>query len=351
MKTSIVTKSLFSGLYIVLIIGLSQVTRGQILTFSGKTITKEAMDGFIERQMGSLQIPALSLTIINKGEIVYQSVTGIINKEGDPVDSLTLFEAASMTKPVFSYVVIRLAEKEILDLDTPLYKYLPNYDLDYDDRYKLITAKMVLSHTSGLPGWRKNFFCDLILDTIPGTKYIYSNEGFEYLGDVIKHITGRNLQDIFDEEIFTPFNINNSYLISNDYVNKHIADGKKNNNEEEWGRNCMRHTPHMSHSLFSESHDYSKFIIGLMKESKNSQSTFNSMSTPQFEYEPGKSICLGIRREETPFGVKYHHGGNNANRYNSRFEFWPDSDFGYVYFMNCNRNEEFSHGLKIFLQE
>ena len=59
-----------------------------------------------------------------------------------------------MTKPVFAYTVIKLSQKHIIDLDTPLYKYYPYEDIDQDDRYKLITARMVLSHTSGFPNWR-----------------------------------------------------------------------------------------------------------------------------------------------------------------------------------------------------
>ena len=65
---------------------------------------------------------------------------------GEKVNDNTLFEAASCTKPVFSFAVQRLAEREIIDLDKPLYLYLPYPDIAYDERYKLMTAKHVLTH-------------------------------------------------------------------------------------------------------------------------------------------------------------------------------------------------------------
>jgi CubicO group peptidase (beta-lactamase class C family) len=69
------------------------------------------------------------------------------------VNDQTLFEAASVSKPIFAYFVMRMVEKGLLNLDTPLYKYLPYPDIEHDDRYKLITARMVLNHTTGFPNW------------------------------------------------------------------------------------------------------------------------------------------------------------------------------------------------------
>ena len=70
------------------------------------------------------------------------------------MDENTLFEAASVTKPVFSFAVQRLAERGVIDLDKPLYLYLPYPDIEYDERYKLMTARHVLTHRTGFPNWR-----------------------------------------------------------------------------------------------------------------------------------------------------------------------------------------------------
>ena len=116
---------------------------------------------------------------------------------GDKVDSNTLFEAASITKPVFAFAVQRLAERGVIDLDKPLWLYLPYPDIAYDERYKLITAKHVLTHRTGFPNWRSmNESGKLDIKFTPGTDYGYSGEGFEYLKMVVEKITGKKVEQV-----------------------------------------------------------------------------------------------------------------------------------------------------------
>ncbi|GAH17818.1 unnamed protein product, partial [marine sediment metagenome] len=214
-------------------------------------------------------------------------------------------------------------------------------------RYKLITARMTLNHTSGLPNWRYCSCQELNIGFMPGTQYSYSGEGFEYLGIVVKHLTGRKLQDIIQDYVFTPFSINNSYLIKNEYVEKHLADGYKDN--KEWGKNCSYTRPHVAFSLYTEAKEYAKFAIALMRESTEPNSIFQKMASPQLEIEPQKFVCLGIFMEQTPFGIKYYHEGSTNNRFNSNFEFYKDSQIGYVYFMNCHKGTDFKKRLNEYL--
>jgi CubicO group peptidase (beta-lactamase class C family) len=143
-----------------------------------------------------------------------------------------------MTKPVFAYAVHQLVKSHQLDLDTPLYRYYPYDDIDYDDRYKLITARMVLSHTTGFPNWRNGGELRIMSD--PGTKYGYSGEGFEYLSLVVKHLLNKKIQHVVEQEVFRPLSINNSFLIKNPYVMDHLADGLKDN--KEWGVEGRRYS-------------------------------------------------------------------------------------------------------------
>lgn len=132
-----------------------------ILIFAGvrtpgvNNISDAALDNFIAEQMASLQLPGLSVAIINDGKIVYQRALGQANMETNSiVKEGSIFEAASLSKPVFSGFVLKMAEQGKLNLDTPLYKYLPYPDIENDERYKLITARMVLTHKTGFPNWR-----------------------------------------------------------------------------------------------------------------------------------------------------------------------------------------------------
>src|SRR6266699_426718 len=101
-----------------------------------------------------------------------------------PVDDATMFEAASMSKPVFAYAVLKLCERGVLDLDTPLTHYTTSRLLAGDPRLDLITARHVLSHTTGFANWRSQSH-PLSIAFTPGTQWSYSGEGYSYLQSVI----------------------------------------------------------------------------------------------------------------------------------------------------------------------
>jgi CubicO group peptidase (beta-lactamase class C family) len=328
---------------------VAQHATAQIKNLKGKELSGRAIDSFILSQMDSLKIPALSIAIIQNGRIMYYKATGIKNDRQEAIDTNTLFEAASITKPVFAYAVHKLVQDGRMNLDSPLYRYYPYDDMDHDNRYKLITARMVLSHTTGFPNWRGGGGGELSINFEPGTKYGYSGEGFDYLGLVVKHLLGKNMQDIVEEHVFHPLSIHNSFLIKNKYVLDHLANGLKDN--KEWGWNNLWLRPNIALTLCTEAKEYAKFVIRLMKESNAPNSVFRQMSVPQMQVEPNKWVCLGLFMEQTPYGPKYSHSGNNNNRFNSNFEFYKDHDLGYVFFMNCHQEPELTKRLNRFLKK
>jgi hypothetical protein len=104
---------------------------------NGKYISFSQMDTFLKSQMDSIGIPGLSFAIINDKQMVYHRTFGVTNVETkQKLSNETIFDAASMTKTPFAFLVMRLAEKDILDLDKPLYTYLPFPDIAHDERYK-----------------------------------------------------------------------------------------------------------------------------------------------------------------------------------------------------------------------
>jgi len=339
-------KSFITAGFSVLSFCFMMQSNAQIKTLSGRTLETKSIDSFIRYQMDSLKIPALSIAIIQKGKVIYYKATGVRNEKHEAIDTATLFEAASMTKPVFAYAVHKLIQQGKLSLDTPLYRYYPYNDISYDDRYKLITARMVLDHTTGFPNWRDGR--ELTIGSDPGTNYGYSGEGYVYLGFVVSHLIHKPIEDITNQEVFRPLGIRNSYLIENKYVLDHLADGKKDN--KEWGRNGPWQGPNVASSLRTEAKEYAKFVIELMRENRSSGTVFQQMSAPQMKIDSNKWVCLGIFMEQTPYGIAYSHGGNNNNRYNSNFKFYKDHDLGYVFFMNCHQEQTLTKRLDKFLK-
>ena len=106
----------------------------------------------IPQLMSELRVPGTSISIIRNGRISWRKNFGVKDQiSGDPVDDDTIFEAQSMSKPVFAYRVLKLAEQGVLDLDAPLTRYTQDRFVQGDSRLELITARRVLSHTTGLP--------------------------------------------------------------------------------------------------------------------------------------------------------------------------------------------------------
>jgi CubicO group peptidase (beta-lactamase class C family) len=165
--------------------------------------------------MKEVGLPGASLAVIRDNKVVYSKGYGIRNVNGrEKVNSRTVFEACSLSKNFLTLVAHKLAETKELDLDRPLFEYLEYEPLKYDDRYRKITASMVLSHTSGLENWQhSNDGSKLEIVRDPGTAYVYSGSGFVYLSKVIEKITGKSYLEYCDELIFEPNDLRRAFPV------------------------------------------------------------------------------------------------------------------------------------------
>lgn len=302
----------------------------------------QQVDHFIETYQQYYQIPGVSLALIKDGQLVYYKTYGVRNTfTKEPVDSNTLFEAASVTKPVFAFAVQRLAERGIINLDTPLYRYLPYPDIAYDERYKLITAKHVLTHRTGFPNWREG---KLDLKFTPGTSYGYSGEGFEYLKMVVEKVTGKKVEQVLQEEVIQPMGLYHTFFSANDSLRRMKATGHYNmlpNYKE------LNESPGMAWSMCTEAKIFTRFMIYPLEQKGLSPQTYETMLSKQSEYnyDPGDEkpkvpTYMGISLEicETPFGKSFSHGGNNGD-FKCRFKVYKDLKMGYAIFTNSNTSD------------
>jgi len=141
--------------------------------------------------MRESNVPGLSIAAISNARITWRRGFGIKDHVSrEPVDTDSMFEAASMSKPVFAYAVMKLCEQGVLHLDTPLTRYTSERFVPDEPRLDLITPRHLLSHTSGLPNWRSST-TPLKLQFNPGEQWLYSGEGYHYLQSVVTRLTGR----------------------------------------------------------------------------------------------------------------------------------------------------------------
>lgn len=194
-----------------LIVGSSASTRaraGRRADDSATWIPSGELVRDLPRLMRIAGVPGAAIAVVDRRKLAWSRSFGVKNiLTRDPVRDDTLFEAASMTKPVFAYVVMRLADEKRLDLDKPLVQYRRPANLGSDPNLERITARHVLEHSSGLPNWASE---PLVTSSAPGSRYSYSGEAFIWLQLVVETILGMGLGSVMRAKLFDPAGMTHS---------------------------------------------------------------------------------------------------------------------------------------------
>ena len=290
------------------------------------------------------RVPGASVAVINDAKVFWRRGFGTTGNPSKPqVEPVTVFAAASMSKPVFAYFVLKLVEKGVLDLDTPLTRYTPERYIEGDPRLDLITARHVLSHTSGFQEWRsdKN---PLRINFTPGEKFMYSGEAYSYLQSVVTRLIGHvnendcatyeaglkvcgtDVDDYMTKNLLRPLGMRSSCYLWNSRTEQQLAlphDSK--------GTLIRKSKPHPSDAaryaaagmLLTTPSDYSKFIIQVMEPSRTdafhlSPRGVQEMIRPQVKVSDHPlpiSWALGWRILHARSGdIVSHDGGESGYR-------------------------------------
>jgi CubicO group peptidase (beta-lactamase class C family) len=194
-----------------------------IKRLDGSAITASEIDGTVSRLMHAARVTGAGIAILNDGKIVYLKTYGFRDlKNSRPLTPSSVMSAASFSKVAFAYMVMQLVQEGVFDLDKPVYQYLPKplpeyggyRDLTGDERYKKITARMLLDHTSGFPNWRRfNDDRRLHIHFEPGSRFAYSGEGIALLQLIVETVTNKPLADLMRERVFQPFGMTRTGMV------------------------------------------------------------------------------------------------------------------------------------------
>lgn len=337
----------------------AQSSSRKIKTVSGKKISTKELDALIKKMMDSLDIPGLSIAIINNGNVVYHRTFGVKDSSTkESVNNETIFEAASLSKPAFAYFFMKMVDKGMVSLDEPMYKLLPHPNIkDNDERYKLITPRMVLSHSTGFPNWSKDKPIELAYS--PGNGFSYSGEAYQYLTAYLATVNKINwqqgLDSLFQKEVASQLSMKHSYFVGNDYFNKHKATGYDDGKPKElW----LPKSFGAAHTLHSEALDYAKFLQAMIKGTGLSKESYAEILKEQNHFKKGNELlstgqtgwALGFSMKPTPYGTRYLHTGNNTG-FRAYCCFYREKKYGLVFFMNSDKIEEFHKVLGKYLDD
>jgi len=248
-----------------------------------------ALDAQVPRMMEQAQVPGVSLAVI-RGHDVRVKTYGVTKAgTGDRVSEKTVFEAASLSKPVFAYAVMKLVEQGKLDLDKPLSEYVKEAFID-DPRVGKITARIALSHRTGFPNWRQDKPLQILFE--PGTRFSYSGEGYVYLQRAVEAIAGEPLDAFMRRTVFAPLGMTDS-----SYVWLPAYETQKSWSHFEAGNPANRdvmHAPFAASTLHTTAADYGRFIAAIFERRGISETSVRAMLRPEVAVPESCAMCATI---------------------------------------------------------
>lgn len=211
------------------------------MTIASTKPDEGGLDRHVRAGMGQTGAKGLAVAIIEKGRVRTIQTWGVRNAKGEPLAPETIMYGASLTKAVFGYLVMQLADEGRIDLDTSIARYLPKplpeytdaenlhapwHHLAGDERWRKLTPRILLNHGSGFanfffmePDGRLKFHFD------PGSRYSYSGDGIILLQYVLEKGLGLDVEQELQRRFFKPLGMSNTSLIWRPDFASNLADG------------------------------------------------------------------------------------------------------------------------------
>lgn len=277
-------------------------------------------------------IPALGIGVIEMGKLQSVNTYGVLD-DNKTAPHNTIFNVASLTKPVVGVLALKLADMGKLDLDEPLYPYWVDPDIKNNPWHRELTPRIILSHQTGFPNWRSPE--GLAFEFAPGTKYQYSGEGFEYLKLALDNKFSQPIEHLADSLLFGQTGMKDTRFYWDNTVDERrfaVAHDEKGQ-VYEIGKNRKASG---ADDLLTTIEDYGMFLVSLMDKEIIGDEIFNEMISPQVKVKKQKFFGLGWERYELENGdYALSHGGADKGVHTLVF-LLPKSKQGLLIFTNSD---------------
>lgn len=315
-------------------------TKGDVTLLKDKTPLAEIaydLERYIPEQMKSAGVPGLSIAIVRNGEIAYArgfGLSSLFSKTAATPD--TIFEAASLGKPITAYAALKLRDHGLLQLDKPLSSYLAKQYLGASAYRDKITMRHVLSHTSGLTN--NPFFLAIRGPQFePGSRFSYSGVGFRYLQNLVEQVTSTPFSKWIDREAFGPLALKSSSFERSPALDSRMATSYLRVIGFEIPLPELgRQSPNAANLIRSTAPDIARFMIELMDPRKINPTTVHEMLTEQVKVADAVSWGLGIGLQHGAAGDCFWHWGSNPG-YKALMVGYPKQKIGVVIMTNSSR--------------
>lgn len=333
---------------------LGEVDPASSRSAPGWDATLATIESLTPRLMDELRVPGVSIALVRGGRLAWARAWGVADAATRaPVTPETLFEAASMSKPVFAYAVLQLVDEGRLTLDRPLVAWHAEPAFPDQPARRRITARMALSHTTGFPNWRKGedeAGGPLPLLFEPGARFGYSGEGIFYLQRVVETITAQPLDAWSRETLLAPLGLASTSFAWSGALDARLATGHGDDGAPLPRARYTR--PNAAYTLITTPSDYARFLAAIVAPERGapwalSRRSRAAMLAHQVRADarapiqrPGRARGLatfwglGWGINTTPAGDVVYHGGANQTGFRSYAQFSPTRGSGLVIMTN-----------------
>ena len=236
------------------------------------TLSSAQIDATVNHLIQAGHVTGAAIALFNHDQLIYLGAYGLRDTDRKlPLTSDSVMTAASLSKSAFAVLVMQLVHDHTLSLDKPVYRYLPKplpeypryADLKSDDRYKKLTLRILLDHTSGFPNWRS--FTDdqkLNINFDPGTRFAYSGEGIDLAQLVVETVTHQSLTTLMQDRVFKPLHMARSSMTWQPAFESDFANGY---DEQGHSLGPQRRTqPDAAGSMQTTPRDYATLLSAIM---------------------------------------------------------------------------------------
>ena len=299
-------------------------------------------------------VPGVSIAVLQQGRVRWAQGFGVSDvRRPEPVTSDTVFEACSMSKPILALSVLQLQQQGRLDLDTPLTTYLGRDYLRDQPGQDLITARMALTHRTGLPNWRvgdDEMGGPLPILFPPGSEYTYSGEGMLFLQRAVEAITGTTLDRLAQRDLFAPLGLAHTSYVWTPDIEQHLASGHYDDGRFK-DRTHYRKA-NGAYSLYTTPTEYARLMLTLMQPQVLGERAFtpasielmlqraqrvadsDAVARPRLARSVATYRALGWSLEVSAEGDIVQHSGSNSSGFRVFGQFNRDKGSGLVIFTN-----------------
>ena len=314
----------------------------------------DALGLFVDSLAVEHRVPGVGFAVFDASGVLYEHVGGFKSQTTlEPIDMNTAFEAASISKPVFAYVVFSLVRDGVLELDASLQTLVPEVpEVAYDPRFGTLTPRVLLTHLGGLPNWRSriNFdarsYSELFAsdDTLrfvvdPGTEHRYSGEGYVLLQRIVEERTGKGLDELARERVFEPLGMARSSFLFDPGIRDNYSLGHDGEGHPDKWEIAL---PLASSTLHTTASDLARFGAHLASEIL-AGGGYSALGTPAVTIDEVDEVVrswgpgLGVVTDGTRRYV--YHGGNNVI-FIADFIYGVEENLGYVLLTNSSNGQQ-----------